>query len=218
MKKDELAKECIEITTKTLLSTIPVGGTLITCIWDSIKAQSANRRMDDWKSQIEDKLRNLDVSLEDIGNNELFTSAMMKATDIALKTAEDEKRQYLANAVRNSIEAKIEESVMMIYLDLLDKYTVWHIRILNLFFNPKTFPQVDVSNIMMGSASIVVEQIYPEIAKEKSLLDKIVKDLQNDGMMTEGSYMHAGMTPNGIVASRTTDLGNSFLHFILGNL
>ena len=216
MKKSELAKECVEITTKTLRSAIPIGGTLITCIWDSIKAQSANRRMDDWKAQIEDKLKNLDLSLEDIGNNEAFTSAMMKATDIALKTAEDEKRLYLANAVRNTIEANIEESVMMIYLDLLDKYTVWHIRILNLFHNPKAFSQVDVSNIISGSASIVVEQVYPEIAKEKNLLDKIVKDLQNDGMMAEGSYMHAVMTANGIVSSRTTDLGNKFLQFIIG--
>ena len=38
VNKVELAKECVEITTKTLLSAIPVGGTLITCIWDSIKA------------------------------------------------------------------------------------------------------------------------------------------------------------------------------------
>lgn len=217
MNEVELAKECVEITTKTLLSAIPVGGTLITCIWDSIKAQSANRRMDDWKAQIEDKLRNLDISLENIGNDEVFTSAMMKATDSALKTAEDEKRQYLANAVRNSIEANIEESIMMIYLDLLDKYTIWHIRILNLFYNPKVFSQIDVSDIMMGSASVVVEQVYPEIAKEKNLLDKIVKDLQSDGMMVEGSYMYAGITANGIVSSRTTDLGNKFLMFILGN-
>ena len=217
MNKAELAKECVEITTKTLLSAIPVGGTLITCIWDSIKAQSANRRMDDWKAQIEDKLRNLDISLENIGNDEIFTSAMMKATDSALKTSEDEKRQYLANAVRNSIEANIEESIMMIYLDLLDKYTIWHIRILNLFYNPKAFSKIDVSNIMMGSASVVVEQVYPEIAKEQNLLGKIVKDLQNDGMMVEGSYMYAGMTANGIVSSRTTDLGNKFLMFILGN-
>lgn len=68
---------------------------------------------------------------------------------------------------------------------------------------------------MMGSAFIVVEQIYPEIAKESALLDKIVKDLQNDGMMTEGSYMHTNMTDKGIVASRTTILGNNFLKFIL---
>ena len=88
--------EVAEITAKTVLSTIPVGGALVTCIWDSIKANVANRRMEDWKKQVEEKLCDLNSSLEDIGSNELFASAMMKATDIALKTAEDEKRQYLA--------------------------------------------------------------------------------------------------------------------------
>lgn len=192
-----------------------MGGTLVTCIWDSIKANAANRRMEDWKNQVEEKLCDLKLSLDSIGNNELFASAMMKATDIAIKTAEDEKRQYLASAVKNSAMASIDESVMMIYLDLLDKYTLWHIRILHLFRNPKAFDQVYVDGITMGSASIVVEQVYPEIAKEKELLDKIVKDLQNDGMMSEGSYMHADMTANGVVASRITELGNNFLKYIL---
>lgn len=215
MEKKELLSEVAEITAKTLVSTIPVGGTFVTCIWDSIKANAANRRMEDWKNQVEEKLCDLKLSLDDIGNNELFASAMMKATDIAIKTAEDEKRQYLASAVKNSAMASIDESVMMIYLDLLDKYTLWHIRILHLFRNPKAFDQVHVDGIMMGAASIVVEQVYPEIAKEKELLDKIVKDLQNDGMMSEGSYMHAGMTSNGVAASRTTELGNKFLKFII---
>lgn len=84
-----------------------------------------------------------------------------------------------------------------------------------MFRNPKAFEQVHVEGIVMGSASIVVEQVYPEIAQEKELLDKIVKDLQNDGMMLEGSYMHAIMTSNGVTASRTTELGNKFLKFIL---
>lgn len=215
MEKKELLGESAEIIAKTLISAIPLGGTLITCIWDSIKANAANRRMEDWKKQIEEKICELDCTIEDIGNNDLFASAMMKATDIALKTAEDEKRKYLASAVKNSATASIDESVMMIYLDLLDKYTLWHIRILHLFRNPRDFEQVHVEGIMMGSASIVVEQVYPDIAKEKELLDKIVKDLQNDGMMAEGSYMHAGMTSNGVAASRTTELGNKFLKFIL---
>ena len=84
-----------------------------------------------------------------------------------------------------------------------------------MFRSPKAFEQVHVDGIMMGSASIVVEQVYLEIAKEKELLDKIVKDLQNDGMMSEGSYMHASMTANGVAASRTTELGNNFMKYIL---
>ena len=84
-----------------------------------------------------------------------------------------------------------------------------------MFRNPKAFDQVDADGIMVGSASIVVEQVYPESSQRKELLDKIVKDLQSDGMISEGSYMHEDMTANGVVASRTTEIGNNFLKYIL---
>ena len=100
-------------------------------------------------------------------------------------------------------------------LNLLDKYTLWHIRILHLFRNPKAFEQVDVSGVMMGSANIVVKQVYPEIANEPELLGKIVKDLQTDGMMPEGNFLGTMMTSSGIVSPRITELGSKFLDFIL---
>lgn len=214
MGKKEMALETVEITGKTLLSVIPVGGTLVTCVWDSIKAHAAQKRLDDWKNKVEKKLTELEYDLDTIGENELFTSAMMRATDIAIKTAEVEKRRYLANAVENSIKIPIEESVLMIYLDLLDKYTAWHLKILRYFNNPKDFKEVDVENVMMGAADVALKQVYPEIMKDEELVNKIVNDLQMDGMLQNGSYMTASMTKDGIVASRTTKMGQDFLKYI----
>ena len=51
--------------------------------------------------------------------------------------------------------------------------------------------------------------------QRKDVVDKIVTDLQNEGMMTNGSYWHASMTSNGIYAKRTTSLGDGFLKFIM---
>ena len=42
-------KDALEIAAKAALSVIPVGGTLITCVWDSIKANCAQNRLDEWK-------------------------------------------------------------------------------------------------------------------------------------------------------------------------
>lgn len=50
----------------------------------------------------------MEETLENIGENELFTSAMMRATDIAIKTAETAKREYLANAVYNSLYVTLD--------------------------------------------------------------------------------------------------------------
>ena len=113
----EIIAESIEIAGKTALSLIPVGGTLITCVWDSVKAHAAQKRLNDWKDLVENRLSRLEYTLDDLGNNELFATAIMRTTDIALKTAERKKREYLANSIYHSTNIPIDEGMLMIYLD-----------------------------------------------------------------------------------------------------
>lgn len=205
--------EIIEIAGKTALSVIPVGGALITAVWDSIKGNAAQKRMDEWKCLIEERLSKLELSLEDIGNNENFTTAMLCASEMAIKTAEKQKRCYLANAVVNAATAELEESVMMIYLDLVGKYTIWHLKILDFFENPKKFPGVNESAYYMGAPSQVLYQVYPELKVNEGLVSKIIKELYADGMLNTDN-MNCMMTGNGMVASRTTELGKNFILFL----
>ena len=121
MDKRDIVKEGIEITGKTALSAIPVGGALITSIWDSVKSHSAQKRLNAWKESIEVRLKNVEDSLDEIGDNEIFTSTLIKATEVAIRTADSDKRTYLANAVYNSISVSTEESVIMIYLNMLEE-------------------------------------------------------------------------------------------------
>ncbi len=55
--KNEIIKpmDIAEIAAKSTLSIIPVGGTLISCVWDSIKANCAQKRLDDWKQLLEER-------------------------------------------------------------------------------------------------------------------------------------------------------------------
>ena len=213
MNKKELTENTIEIAGKTALSVIPVGGALITCVWDAVKGNAAQKRLNDWKEKVEERLSTLELSLEEIGNNEIFTSTIIKATDVAIKTMEVKKREYLANAVLNSVETSMEESEVMMYLDMMDRYTAWHLKILCYFQNPKAFPGVDENNYLMGSPLQPMYKVFPELESNNSLVNKIVADLYNDGMLNTSS-MNATMTGNGMVASRTTDLGNKFIGFI----
>lgn len=102
------------------MSVIPVGGALLTAVWDSVKGNAVQKRMDEWKYLIEEPLSKLELSLEDIGNNENFTTAMLCASEMAIKTAEKQKRCYLANAAVNVATADIEES----FLPLLENSEV----------------------------------------------------------------------------------------------
>ncbi len=208
--------DAIEIAGKTALSVIPVGGTLITCVWDSIKANCAQKRLEDWKTQLESRLTKVENSLYEVGSNERFTTAMMKATDSAIKTMEHEKREYLADAVLNSITCEIGESIMMMYFDYIDKYTLWHIKILDFFSDPSKFKEVSGNNYLMGSPMQPLISVYPELRENEKIVDKIIKELYIDGLMNTEN-IHGMMTGAGMVASRVTELGSDFIKFITSN-
>lgn len=214
MEERESSSEIIEIAAKTALSTIPVGGALISLIWDSVEENALRKREEDWKQLIEERVRKLECTVNDLGNDESFTSALLIATEIAAKTAEKEKKKYLANAVANSVKTEVNENKMVIFLSLMDKYTSWHIRLLDYFRNP-TLKGVKRSDHYMGSPIIPIRNLYPDICAEEGIVEKIVKDLQNDGVLRNGDFLNVTMTSDGMAASRTTKLGNEFLDYIL---
>ena len=116
------ALDIVEIAGKTVLSAIPIGGALITSVYDAVKGNVLSRRQEEWKKVLEERLSNLEDTLDNIGNNELFTTALIKTTEIAMRTTKEEKRLYLANAVANTTRLDLNEEKLIVFLDLLDKY------------------------------------------------------------------------------------------------
>jgi len=211
----DIVFDSVEIAGKTFLSVIPIGGPLVTYVWDAVKSHTLQKRMDEWKALIEDRLSSVEATLEDIGNNELFASAIIKATESALKTAERSKREYLANAVKNTIYFSVDESKLMVFLDLVDKNTAWHLKVLDYFRDPSCGKKNRVDeDVMLGSITMVMKKELPEIFEDVSMLEKIVYDLQNDGLLKRGDFLYTTMSPKGIMSSRTTPLGNEFLDYI----
>lgn len=211
MDKKTIA-QTVEISAKTALSVIPVGGPLLTEIWNSIKENTAERRLQDWQNKIEQRVSTLEMTLDDIGNNEAFTTAILNTTEMALKVSEDKKREYLANAVINSISTDLDENILLIFIDLIGKYTVWHLQILEYFMNPMA-KGVSSDKYYMGSPKTPLYDVYPKFKQHDALIDKIIKDLYLDGMLGTDS-LNVSMTSDGMIASRTTDLGNQFIRFI----
>lgn len=138
---------------------------------------------------------------------------MFQATELAIKTSENEKREFLANAVLNSLTYTFEESIVMMFLNMIEKYTIWHLKILDFFENPKKFNNVSKSKYYMGSPKTVLFDVYPELKEKEKYVDKIVKELYSDGLMTTES-LNTMMTADGMVASRTSEIGKDFIRFI----
>ena len=208
----EMAKDVVEVTLKTALSAIPVGGALITAVYDVVKGNALARRQKEWQNLLEERLSKLEEILGIIGNNDLFITALIKTTEMAMKTANEDKRKCLANAVINSVRMNLEEEKMMVFLNLLDKYTISHIKIIHFFFKPTKFDGVSSNSYGMGSPKDPLFSVYPEL--NNLLFDKIYNDLYVDGMVSTQN-LNITMTGNGMVDKRTTELGDEFLEFIL---
>ena len=173
-----VALDTVEIVAKTALSVIPVGGALATAVYDAVKGNCLAKRQEEWKRALEERLSAVEETLENIGNNELFTTALIKGTELAMRTARGEKLSYLANAVVNTIGQDLDEERLIVFLDLIDKYTVSHIKIINFFYDPTRFEGISSSSYMMGSPTTPLFSVYPELNND--LFNKIYKDLYID--------------------------------------
>lgn len=214
MSKKEVVKNIIEVTSKTAVSMIPVGGPLINETYDAIKNNALAKRRQEWERAVEEKIANLEISIEELGSNDVFSTTLIYATEQAMKTSSELKRKSLANAVYNSAVIDIDESIVLIYLDMIYRYSELHIRILSYFNNPKKYGiYEDTYRNRMGSAKIPLFDTFPELKEKEDVVDKIIKDLFNDGVMSSDNLNVSG-TSSGMVASRTTLLGKKFVEFI----
>lgn len=134
-----------EIAGKTAVSAIPVGGALATSIYDVVKNNCLEKRQKKWQEALENRISKMEVTLDDLGNSEIFTTAIIKATEVAMKTSSEEKIKYLANATANSYEGNIDETRFYLYMGLIERYTTRHISIMKDYISP-TAKEIDSAN------------------------------------------------------------------------
>ncbi len=139
------ALQVAEIAGRTAVSAIPVGGALATSIYDTVKNNCLEKRQKKWQEALENRISKIEASLNDIGNSEIFTTAIIKATEVAMKTSSEEKLKYLANATANSYEGNIDETRFYLYMGLIERYTARHISIMKEYITP-TEKEIDSTN------------------------------------------------------------------------
>ena len=123
------------------LSSIPAVGGPAVELFQMVFAPPLEKRRDEWMNQVGEALRDLEqergIRLEDLQANDVFIDTVLQATQIAFRSSQEEKRGALRNAIYNAaLSNPPEQSLQQIFLDLIDSFTVWHLRILKLFDNP----------------------------------------------------------------------------------
>jgi hypothetical protein len=214
-------KDIAYATAKAVAGSIPIAGAAAAELLGLIVTPPLEKRRDDWMKEIGERLRGLEnsgvIDLQTLSNNPKFIDAVLQATSFALKTSDQEKISAFQNAIVNTaIGEAPDQTVSQIFLNLIDNFTSWHVKILHLFDDPAEWfknQNKSLPNYMAAGLTNVVTEAFPILKNQSELLDLIWSDLKRAGLHNSGS-LNTMMSGSGLLASRITPLGKSFLRYI----
>lgn len=192
------------------LSALPVAGGAIREVMQLLESP-VERRRNEWMESVAAALRRLEangITIESLKSNEQFVSAVLQATVIAQRTHHKEKLDALRNALMNIATAQApDEALQSIFLNHVDAFTDWHIKILRLF-------QAPTAHGGMTELYEILEHAYPQLQGRREVYDAVWSDLATRELVNV-RFLHGKMgTESNLVAKRTTSLGDLFLGFI----
>lgn len=211
---------------KAGISGIPVIGGPVAEIFSLIIVPPLSKRRDKWIESIAEDLKKLEekvsgFKIEELSENDAFITAVTHATQVAIRNHHHEKLEALRNAVLNAaLPNAPEEDLQLMFLEFVDTLTPWHLRVLKFLDNPKEWGQkygISYPNWSGGGANAALEHAFPELRGKRQLYDIFVKDLYSRGLLSTDS-LHITVTGEGILASRTTDIGKQFIAFVTSPL
>lgn len=207
---------------RAVMSAVPSVGSPAVELMSLLLVPPIERRRSEWMEAVAEKLLQLEeeqrLVLIDLPRNDAFVDTVLNATQAATRTASSHKREALRNAVLNSALTQVpDETKRHMFLTLVDEFTEWHLRLLDLYCDPPTWfksrGRSVAEQMLAGSLMQVLRDAYPEAEEHQELLDLIAKDLHRRGLMGPDG-LRAMISARGATSKNTTTLGDEFLMFI----
>lgn len=212
-------------TARAAISVVPVVAGPLQVAFEALFASPIEKRKEEWLQKLADVVVELgervgELTPERLAQDDVFVTVVMQSSQIALRNHQVEKLEALRNAVLNSVLSTIEEDEKFVFLRLIDQLTPVHLRTLKFLDDPGAWMQrhgMQNPGWSMGGVSTVLEHCFPQLRGRRDVYDQIVSDLQMDGLVGPGSFLHMTMTAEGMFGSRTSTRGKAFLAFITAN-
>ncbi len=207
--------------TKGMLGAVPYVGSIAAEMVSLFVTTPLDKRRSEWimslASSLDGLRRGEGIDWEALAGNESFISTVFHATQVAVRTHQKEKLEALRNAVLNAARPGApDDDLQLMFLDFVDTFTPWHLRMTKYLDDPASWCKqygVNYGQFMAGGISSVLELAFPELKGRRDFYDQLARDLHTRGLIsTEG--LHTTMTADGMVASRTTEMGKRFLRFV----
>jgi len=207
---------------KAALSAVPIAGGPAAELVGLVFGPPLEKRREKWLEQLADAVKEVqdkvsELTPEKLSKNEAFVTTVLRATEIAVRTHQQEKLEALRNAVVSAaLPDAPDETLQQIFLNHADTLTPWHLLILNFLDNPGAWGQrngIKYPMYMMGFPTMVLEQSMPQLSGRPEFYDQIVTDLEQMGLLRAGGLRTFG-TVHDMFSPRTTARGKQFLAFI----
>ena len=214
------------------LGSIPFVGAVASELLGLIIAPPLARRQTYLFESLGDGLRSLErdlgVVIEHLSSNDTFVDTALQAIQVALRTSQQEKLDSLRYAILNAaLPNAPEASMQQIFINLVDRFTVSHIRILNFFHSPLEWfaklgrPWPDgldsPEHLSNADPKLVLREAYPEMVLNTEFCDLLIHELTESGLFI---YRFVPVWSGTMLkredpkSSRTTALGRQFIKFI----
>lgn len=178
------------------------------------------KRREEWFARIGEGVIELQSRFEafdpaSLDQNEEFISVVYEATQIAMKTSHEEKREALRNTILNTaLGFVLDDVVRGSFMDYVDRFSPLHIKALRLLQDPTKSHEMSrrVSNMMAGGLGALLEAAIPAEARGAPV-QRVYSDLSSASLV-EGGGLNVMMSDTGLMQKRTTAIGDDFLRFI----
>jgi len=221
--RDKTAGDAAREIGKAIVSAVPAAGGPLQALFENVFAAPLEKRKQAWLEQLAEVVTELQqrvegLTPEKLANDQVFVTVAMQASQIAIRNHQREKLEALRNAVLNSaLPNPPEEDEQIIFLRLIDQLTPWHLRILSLLSGPEQWMarnKVQNPGWSAGGVSTVIEHCFLDLRGKRDIYDQIVRDLQAEGLVGQGQFLHVTMTGRGMLESRIPERGKRFLRFV----
>lgn len=119
---------------KAVVSAIPFVGGPAAELFGLVLAPPLSKRRDEWLESVAKRLEAVEAKLDSLKDDPAFVTTMLHASQIALRTHQEQKLEALRNAVVNSAIGKgPEDDVRALFLNFVEEFTPTHLGLLRFF-------------------------------------------------------------------------------------
>lgn len=220
---DKTSGDTVHAIVKSITSAIPTAGGPLSVMLETIFSPPIERRREKWFKQLAEVVSELEqqvanLSTETLSQNEIFVTIALQATQIALRNHQDEKLQALRGAVLHAaLPNGPDEQLQLMFLHFVDELSPAHLSLLALFNDPVRWMEkhnIQYPGWETGGTSVVVVHCFPNLRGRREIYEQLVRDLQARGLIHQGQFLNVTMTGNGMVESRTSQMGKAFIAYV----